>query len=292
MKKSIIIGSIIILITLATPLTLGHGLAVGDEFNVEVKKAHGSFSYTNGATTVSGNTSSFRVGDTSVPIGGQIRAQVDALPGSNEEFSLYDSSNNLLKDVTSSSLGFHLALFVYSFYPFITMGMVSGTANPIDVDIGVSLSDIFYIAPPSINWDNLFDDYNDTEQWAAYYDAFEGDEGNMSSNAYAQWYDDNETISFFVAVAGNYVISAENTDLSIIHNLRFDYNVTNNILQGYNMFTWIYGQYNGETTTFSMSVQVKEENYTRRMGSPFMVAALGILTAFGIYNIITRRRRK
>jgi len=92
-----------------------------------------------------------------------------------------------------------------------------------------------------------------------------------------------------MSIIGNYVVAAETTDLIIIHTLRFDYNVTSNVLQGYDLFTGISGDFEGTETTFSMSAQVKEENYSRKISVHFLFAALGVLSAF---SIAVLRKRK
>ncbi|MFW9923566.1 MAG: hypothetical protein ACFFDW_09815, partial [Candidatus Thorarchaeota archaeon] len=79
--------------------------------------------------------------------------------------------------------------------------------------------------------------------------------------------------------------------LTIIHTLRFDYNVTSYVLQGYNMFTLITGTYEGDDTTFSMNVQVAEENYSRRLGLPNFFIGLGAILSLSIIYTIIRKKK-
>jgi len=291
MRKLISVLTVMaILAILGLPSYTAQGLQVGDDYYFDVKKAYGSFKYSTCSSTVSGNTSNFRVGTHSVPKGAQIRVHIDALTSSDVDFSIYDSNNAKLTDVTSNGFNFALGLIYYSFLPFIVMGISTGTVNPIDPSIGVSLSDNFYIAPPSVDWNSVFDYYNDSTNWEDLYAGFNNGESNVNGTSYAKWYDEGETISFIVSVGGTYFDSGDDTNLFIIHSLRFDYNVTSNVLQGYNMVSTITGTYKGEDTTFSMSVQVAEENYTRRLGTPIIYIGLGIAATFVVMVLLKKRK--
>lgn len=290
MKKSILIGSILILLALTAPLTVTQGLAVGDEYWFVVEQAHGEFEYDNGAL-VNGSTNSFRVGSSSLSVNDRFRCEVDALPTSTVEYSLYDEDDALLADISVSNLNWALTLMIYAIYPFIAMG-ISGSGSVIGLDptIGVGLGDIFYIAPPTIDWNSVFNYYNDSDNWVSLLSGFSNDEGTVNGTSSAKYYDDGETISFFMSILGSYVVAAETTNLVIIHTLRFDYNVTTNVLQGYDLYTGISGDYEGVDTTFTMSAQVKEENYQRNIGVPFLIATLGVLSTFSITVILRKRK--
>lgn len=290
MKKTILIGSVLILLALTAPLTVTQGLAVGDDYWFVVEQAYGDFEYDNGVV-VNGSTDSFRVGSSSLAVDDKFRCEVDALPGSTVDYSLYDEDDALLADISVSNLNWALTLMIYAIYPFIAMGISgSGSVIGLDPDIGVGLGDIFYIAPPTIDWNSIFDYYNDSTNWVSLLSGFSNDEGNVNGTSYAKYYDDGETISFFTSIMGSYVVAAESTNLIIIHTLRFDYNVTTNVLQGYDLYTGISGDYEGTETTFTMSAQVKEENYSRDIGVPFLFAALGILSTFTIAVILRKRK--
>ncbi len=290
MKKVFsVLSVLVIFMLLVIPSLSVQGLQAGDDYYFNVKRAKGSFNYTNGGTTTSGNTSSFRVGTHSIPVNAQIRAHVNSISSGDVSYSIYDSSNAKLTDVTSNGFNFALGLIYYSFFPFIVMGISSGTVNPIDPTIGVSLSDNFYFAPPSTDWNNVYDYYNDSTNWEDLYNSFDTAESNVTGSSYAKWYDAGETISFLVSVMGRYIISSESTDLIIIHTLRFDYNVTSYTLQGYNLQTTISGTYKGEDTTFSMSVQIAEENYTRPLGLSWIYLGVGIITTFTIMILVKKK---
>ena len=290
MKKNLVFGLLIVSLALTIPLTTSQAVSVGDTFRFNVKKAYGSFKYTNGGVTVSGNTSKFRVGNTGVVKGSDLDVEVTALGSSSVDFKISNNGTQLAT-ATSSWLGFGLGLIVYSLYPFIAMGISSGTATAVDPTKGVSLGDIWYVAPPSTNWNSLADYYNDTANWQSFYDSWDDNEDELNVTSYSKYYDDGETLSLIVSASGRYVVSADGTDLGISHSLRFDYNVTSYVLQGYNVFTLILGDYNGEDTTFSMNAQVAEENYTRSLGAPFLWLAVGGLSIFTLAVIIRKRRK-
>ncbi len=290
MKKTILIGSVLILLALTAPLTVTQGLSVGDEYWFEVEQASGDFEYDDG-TVVNGTTDSFRVGSSSLSVGDKFRCEVDAIPSNAVEYSLYDEDDALLSDISATGIGWVLTLMTYAIYPFIAMG-ISGSGSVIGLDptIGVGLGDIFYIAPPTVDWNGIFDYYNDSANWIGLLAGFDNDEGTVNGTSRAEYFDGGETLSFFMSIMGNYVVAAETTDLIIIHTLRFDYNITSNVLQGYDLYTGISGDFEGTDTTFTMSAQVKEENYSRKIGVPFLFAALGILTTFSIAVILRKRK--
>ncbi|MHA1434374.1 MAG: choice-of-anchor S family protein [Candidatus Heimdallarchaeota archaeon] len=290
MKKTVLIGSILILLALSAPFTVTQGLSVGDDYWFEVEQASGNFEYNDGAL-VNGSTNKFRVGTSSLSVGDIFRCDVDALPTNTVEYSLYSEADALLADISVSSLSWVLTLMAYAIYPFIAMG-ISGSGSVIGLDptIGVGLGDIFYIAPPTVDWNGVFDYYNNSANWVSFLSGLSNDEGTVNGSSYAKYYDNDETLSFFMSIIGNYVVAAETTDLIIIHTLRFDYNVTSNVLQGYDLFTGISGDFEGTETTFSMSAQVKEENYSRKISVHFLFAALGVLSAFSIAVILRKRK--
>ena len=291
MKKGLITSVIILALTLSIPITTSQALSVGDSFVYIVKKAHGEFSYSAGtAVTVAGETNKFRVGDTGVAVNSQLDVEVTSIGTSSVNF---DISNNgtVLKSATNNWLSFGLGLIAASMYPFLMMGIsTGGTTTPLDVSKGVSLGDQWYIAPTSTNWQGLYDFYNDTENWEPFFDGFNNDEGNFTIASSATWYDDNETLALGLIGLGQYTVSSEGTSLVIIHNVRFDYNVTSYTLQGYNMNTGISGTYQSEDTTFSMTCQVAEENYTRGLGVSQWILAIGALMSLGILVIFRKKK--
>jgi hypothetical protein len=292
MKKLVISSLFLITLALSIPMTSGAAISIGDSYKFNPKKASGSFEYTNGATTVSGETDKFRVGDTGIATGTIIEANVTNVASSSVTFDIYkDSDNSLLKaGAVSSSLGFALGLIAVSIYPFLAMGISEGTFNPIDVSKGVTLGDSWFFAPPNTNWQDVIDIYNNSDMWSDIYTSF-GPESTLNATSYARWYDNQETLSFIVFALGSLVNTTDDTNLFVLHNLRFDYDVTTNVLMGYNMNTGISGTYFGEETQFSMVVQVAEQNYTRRLGAPMYVLTFGALAAMGIFIVFKKRQK-
>jgi len=290
MKKFTFFTFILLALTFSVPFISVQGVIVGEEFEFVVQKATGTFNYVD-VTTVSGETNKFRVGDTAIDKGDKITVQVDALGASSVDYTIYDESVTQLADVTSSNLGFALSLLYYSFYPFIMMGISTGSVTDLDVSKGVSLGDGFYIAPPGINWNDLYDYYNNPTNWASLYSGFDNDEGNVTTEATATWYDFGDTLAFEIDVSGTYAVVAESTHLGIYHSLRFDYNVTNNLLQGYDMFTLISGDYQGVNTNFGMTVQVTETSYTRDIGVSFLLIGLVSILSLSVIILIRRRSK-
>ena len=78
MKKTILIGSVLILLALTAPLTVTQGLAVGDDYWFVVEQAYGDFEYDNGVV-VNGSTDSFRVGSSSLAVDDKFRCEVDVI---------------------------------------------------------------------------------------------------------------------------------------------------------------------------------------------------------------------
>ncbi|MCG3253762.1 MAG: hypothetical protein KAX09_07930 [Candidatus Heimdallarchaeota archaeon] len=292
MKKITLITFILIALTFSIPfLSVQGSLSVGDEFEFEVQKAYGNFNYVESAVTVSGQTDKFRVGDTALDVGDKIDVTVDAIGASSVDYSVYDASASLLADVSSSSLLFGLSLLYYSVYPFLMLGMSSASVQDLDVSKGVSLGDAFYVAPPNIVWADVYDSYNDPSEWASFFDAFDSDEGNVTTTTKATWFDSGETIAFEIDVSGRYEIAAESTGLGIIHSLRFDYNVSNYVLLGYDMFTLIIGDYQGINTNFAMTVQVTESSYTRKIGAPFLLIGLASILTVSVMVLLRKRSK-
>ncbi|MCE7744755.1 MAG: hypothetical protein GPJ52_06435 [Candidatus Heimdallarchaeota archaeon] len=292
MKKITLITFILIALTFSIPfLSVQGSLSVGDEFEFEVQKAYGNFNYVESAVTVSGQTDKFRVGNTALDVGDKIDVTVDAIGASSVDYSVYDASASLLADVSSSSLLFGLLLLYYSVYPFLMLGMSSASVQDLDVSKGVSLGDAFYVAPPNIVWADVYDSYNDPSEWASFFDAFDSDEGNVTTTTKATWFDSGETIAFEIDVSGRYEIAAESTGLGIIHSLRFDYNVSNYVLLGYDMFTLIIGDYQGINTNFAMTVQVTESSYTRKIGAPFLLIGLASILTVSVMVLLRKRSK-
>ncbi|MHA1121386.1 MAG: choice-of-anchor S family protein [Candidatus Heimdallarchaeota archaeon] len=292
MKKITIFTFIMIALTFSVPFLPVQGvLSVGDEFEFEVKKAYGNFNYVDNTVTVTGQTDQFRVGDTALDKGDKIDVQVDAIGASSVDYSITDSSAVLLADISSSSFLFALSMLYYSVYPFLMLGISSASVTDLDVSKGVSLGDAFYVAPPSIVWDDIYDSYNDVAQWSDLFSAFESDEGNVTTTTKATWYDGGETIAFEIDITGRYEIAAETTGLGIIHSLRFDYNVSNYVLLGYDMFTLISGDYQGINTNFAMTVQVTESSYTRKIGAPFLIIGLASILSVSVMVLLRKRKK-
>ncbi len=290
MKKRIITSIFIIALTLSLPLSASQGLSVGDDFTFVVKAASGDFEYTDNAVTVSGETNKFRVGSTGVAKGQPLDVEVTNIQSTSVSFDIDNNGSNLASP-TSTALGFGLSLILYSLYPFMVMGISTGSVNPIDPTKGVSLGDIWYIAPPSVDWNAVFDLYNDTANWDAIADVYGESEEEMTFTSIAQWYDNDETIKFKATAGGSYVIAADDTDLTIIHSVEFHYNVTNDVLQGYDVLTLITGTYEGSATTFSMNAEVAEESYTRRIGIEPLALILGVILSSGVLVVIRKRKK-
>ena len=290
MKKKLVTTIFIIALTLTVPISAGQGLSVGDSFTFEVKNASGNFEYVTGATTVTGGTKKFRVGSTGVNKGQQLDVAVTAIGTTDVSFNIKNNGTTLASP-TSGALVFGLSLILYSLYPFMVMGISEGSVGPIDPTKGISLGDIWYIAPPSVDWEATFDLYNDTTNWDAIADVYGESEEEMTVTSLAEWYDEGETIKFKVSASGNYVIAADSTDLSILHSVEFHYNTTSYVLQGYDMFTWIYGTYNGQSSEFSMNVEVAEEHYTRRIGIEPLALILGAILSTGVMVLIKKRKK-
>jgi len=293
-KKITLITFILIALTFSIPfpfLSVQGSLSVGDEFEFEVQKAYGNFNYVESAVTVSGQTDKFRVGDTALDVGDKIDVTVDAIGASSVDYSVYDASASLLADVSSSSLLFGLSLLYYSVYPFLMLGMSSASVQDLDVSKGVSLGDAFYVAPPNIVWNDVYDSFNNDTNWEALLSAFDSDEGNVTTDVTATWHDGGDTIAFEVDVSGTYTIATETTHLGIIHSLRFDYNVTNYVLLGYDMFTLISGDYQAVNTNFAMTVQVTESSYTRKIGAPFLLVGLASILSVSVMVLIRKRSK-
>ncbi|HUU77931.1 MAG TPA: choice-of-anchor S family protein [candidate division Zixibacteria bacterium] len=292
MKKGIFTSILVITLALTIPISSSQAVSVGDSFVYVVKKAHGEFSYSEGtAVTVSGETNKFRVGDTGVAVNSNLDIDVTVVGSSSVNFDI-SSNDTVLKSASNNWLSFGLGLIAASMYPFLMMGIsTGGTTDPLDISKGVSLGDQWYIAPPSTDWDNLYDFYNDTANWAPFFAGFSNDEGTFNISSSATWYDDNETLALALVGLGTYSVSAEVTSLTIIHNVRFDYNVTSYTLQGYNMNTGISGTYQGEDTKFNMVVQVAESSYTRGLGVPYIAFAFGALFSIGLIVVIKKRRK-
>ena len=290
-KKITIFTFILIALTFSVPfLSVKGSLSVGDEFEYEVQKAYGNFNYTNNTATVSGTTDQFRIGDNALDVGDDFTVEVDSI-STGVGFSIYDSTESLLLTVSTSSFAFALNLLYYSVYPFVMLGISSASVTDLDVGYGVSLSDLFYIAPPGITWTDIYDSYNDPSQWTALFSAFETDEGNVTTETKATWYDGGDTIAFEIDVSGTYSIAAETTHLGIIHSLRFDYNTSNYVLLGYDMFTLISGDYQGENTNFAMTVQVTEASYTRDIGAPYLLIGLASILSVSVMVLIRKRSK-
>lgn len=290
MKKTIIATLFVLALTLSVPFSVTQGISVGETFNFDIRNASGNFDYSTGSGTVEGETDYFRVGDTAVNEDQQITCEVTSVGSSSVNYDL-SVNGTVIKSATSSALGFGLGLILYSVYPFLVMGISTGSVNPIDVSKGVSLGDGFYIAPPSVNWNSLAEYYNDSSNWEDIYAGWDDNEANLTVSSYSKFYDEGETLSFIVSATGNYVVSGDNTNLAIIHNLRFDYNITSYVLQGYNMLTIITGTYDGYDTTFSMNAQISEENYTRGLGFNGLILAVASITSIGLITIIRKRRK-
>lgn len=292
MKKITLITFILIALTFSVPfLSVQGSLTVGDEFEFEVKKAYGNFNYVESAVTVTGQTDKFRVGDTAIDKGDKIDVQLDAIGTSSVDYSIFDASAVLLADISSSSLLFGLSLLYYSVYPFLMLGISSASVQDLDVSKGVSLGDAFYVAPPSIVWTDVYDSFNDDTNWDSLFSGFDNDEGNVTTDVTATWYDSGATIAFEIDVSGRYEVAAESTGLGIIHSLRFDYNVTNYVLLGYDMFTLISGDYQGINTNFAMTVQVTESSYTRKIGAPFLLIGLASILTVSVMVLLRKRSK-
>jgi len=291
MKKITIFAAVLITLTFSFPFLSAQGsLSVGDTFEFVVQKAYGNFNYTNDTTTVSGETDQFRIGDTPIDIGDEFTVQVDSI-SVGIQYSIYDSASSLLRFVSFSEFHFNVWIFAYSIYPLGVLGMSSADVYDPDVSLGVSLSDFFYIAPPTIDWNFVYDTYNNFSIWEPYFQIFDSDEGNVTVDTAATWYDGGDTISFEIDVSGTYIYKAESTQIGIIHSLRFDYNVSNYVLQGYDAFTLISGDYKGVNTNFAMTVQVTETSYTRDIGIPYLlIGFMSILTVSVI--VLVRKRSK
>jgi len=290
MKKRIITSIFIVALTLSLPLSASQGLSVGDSFTFEVKVASGNFEYINGATTVSGETNKFRVGDTAVNRGSQLEVEVTNIGASTVDFDI-EQGGVTLASPTSSGFGFALSLMLYTLYPFMVMGISSGTVLGVDPDKGVSLGDIWYIAPPTMVWEDVYDAFSDSGEWATFFTAYNQSEEDMTVSTSATWYDGGETLSFVVSAAGKYVIAAESTDLLIIHAVEFHYNTTSYVLQGYDIKTAISGDYKGDSTTFSLSAEIAEESYTRRIGIEPLALILGVILSSGVLVLIRKRKK-
>ena len=290
MKKRIITSIFIIALTLSLPLSASQGLSVGDSFTFEVKVASGNFEYIDGVTTVSGETDKFRVGDTAVNKGSQLDVEVTNIGASTVSFDIDQGGVNLAS-TTSSGLGFALSLIIYTLYPFMVMGISSGSVLAVDPDKGVSLGDIWYIAPPTMDWDSVYDTFNNTDNWAPYFSAYNQSEADMAVTTSATWFDGGETLRFIVSASGNYVIAAESTSLLILHAVEFHYNTTSYVLQGYDIKTAISGDYKGDSTTFSLSAEIAEESYTRRISIEPLALILGIILSSGVLVIIRKRKK-
>ena len=57
------------------------------------------------------------------------------------------------------------------------------------------------------------------------------------------------------------------------------------------MLTIITGTYNGQTSQFSMNVEVAEENYTRRIGIEPLAIILGVILSSGVMVLLRKRRK-
>jgi hypothetical protein len=289
MKKTLFYTMIILSIFLALPISNATGISVGDNYDYEVQDVSGDFSYDDGSGTVSGETDLFRVGDTGLSEGSEFNVEVTDVGSSSVDFDIRDSDNSLLSSASSTGLGFSLSLLVYSLYPFVVMGISGGSVNPIDVSKGVSLGDMWYMAPPSINWESIFDTYNDTENWSSLYSGWEDNEGQLNSASSAKMYDGNDTISFTLTVVGDYVVTADSTDLTIIHSMRFDYDITDYNLLGYWMTSNFDGTYEGSETDFHMVAKVSEATYTRNLSIPIIF--IGLLSLIGGISVIVLRKK-
>ncbi len=289
MKKKIITSIFIIVLTLSLPISASQGLSVGDSFTFVVKSATGNFEYINGATTVSGETKKFRVGSTGLSKGASLDVEVTSIGSSNVGFDIKNNGTTLASP-TNNGLLFALSLILYTLYPFLVMGISEGDVGPIDPTKGVSLGDIWYIAPPSIVWTDVYDSFENTTNWDPFFTAYNQSEADMTVQTSATWYDGGETLSFVVSASGNYLIAAESTDLAIIHSVEFHYNTTSYVLQGYDILTIISGDYKGDSTSFSMNAEVAEQSYTRRIGIEPLALILGVILSSGVLVVIKKRK--
>jgi hypothetical protein len=289
LKKITLFTFILIALTFSVPFLSAQGsLTVGDEFEFEVKKAYGNFNYSNNTQSVSGQTDQFRIGDNALDVGDEFTVEVDSI-SSGVQYSIYDVSDSLLVFASVSAFAFALSIFAYSIYPLALMGMASEDVQDLDTSLGVSLSDVLYIAPPTITWSNIYTQYNDPSQWTGILGVFDSDEGNITVETQATYYDNGDTIAFEIDISGTYIVAAESTSLGIIHSLRFDYNTTNYVLLGYDMFTLISGDYKGANSNLAMTIQVTETSYTRDIGAPYIL--IGMVSILSISVIVLIRKK-
>lgn len=273
------------------PIIHAKGYSVGDSYRYIVEDVSGEFSYSVGSTNIEGSTEKFRVGDTPVSEGGELEVKVTSKGSSSADFDIYDNSSQLLTSASTTSLGFALGLILYSLYPFILLDLSSGSVNPIDVDKGVSIGDSWYLAPPDVNWDGVFNTYNDSDSWSDTYSEWEDNEAELNAVSGARYEDNGATIIFSLTVIGQYWVTADDTDLTITHSMSFHYNVDENNLKGYFMSTSIDGDLEGEETTFSMVVRVIEKGYTRRVGLPFFGVIFSLLASSALIMVIIKKKK-
>lgn len=290
MKKRIITSIFILALTLSLPISASQGLSVGDSFTFIVKRGYAKYNYYSEGEFVTGETDKFRVGSTGLSEGQLLDVKVTSIGTSSVNFAIKNNGSTLANP-SSTPLGFALNLLLYSLYPFILLGMTTGSVSAINPAVGVSLGDIWYIAPPSIDWQDTFDDFNDTASWSGIAAVYEESEEEIDFTTAARWEDNNETIIFEVGVGGRYLITADNTDFTILHSVEFHYNVSSYVLQGYDIFTWITGTYEGHSTTFSLNAEVAEKSYTRRIGIEPLALILGVILSSGILVVIRKRKK-
>ena len=291
LRKITLVTFLIIALTFSLPFISVQGsLAVGDVFEYEIQKAYGNFNYTNTTATVSGQTDQFRIGDTPLDVGDEFTVQVEGI-STGVQYSIYDSTKTLLRYASVGQASFNYQIFKNLIYPFAVLGMASASVGDPNVSLGVSLGDNLYVAPPLTNWNQVYNLYNDVTFYSAFIGGFGSDEGNLTIDTAATWYDGGDTVAFEIDMSGTYIITAESTQLGIIHSVRFDYNVSNHALLGYDMFTLISGDYQGLNTNFAMTVQITETSYTRVIGVPFiLVGFMSVLIASVI--VLVRKRPK
>ncbi|MBD3192873.1 MAG: hypothetical protein GF308_19695 [Candidatus Heimdallarchaeota archaeon] len=289
-KLSIITLSLIGLLFFI-PIIQVKGYSVGDSYRYIVEDASGEFSYTVDSTTTEGSTEKFRVGNTPVSESDELEVKVTNKDSSSADFEIYDNSSQLLTSASTTSLGFALGLILYSLYPFILLDLSSGSVNPIDVDKGVSIGDSWYLAPPDVNWAGVFNTYNDSDSWSDTYSEWEDNEAELNAASGARYEDNGATIIFSLTVIGQYQVFADDTDLTITHSMSFHYNVNENNLKGYFMSTSINGDLEGEETTFSMVVRVKEKGYTRRVGLPFFGVIFSLIASSAVILAIAKKKK-
>ncbi|MFW9997581.1 MAG: choice-of-anchor S family protein [Candidatus Odinarchaeota archaeon] len=259
--------SLLLLLVLSATVIPVRSVEVGDSIIYVVNKVSGSFSYSANGSTTSGSTSNYRVGNEKVPKGTEIRVNITSKIAGLVGYKI-DDNGTLLATASSSEAAFGLGIFYTVFNPFVAMGLMSLTVEPIEVDKGIHMGDWVYVAPTSINWDDISNNFVNASFWQDFMDVLTvNNAGSLNVTGTSKLLDNDETISLSFGMNGDYTNTTEETDLKIKHSIRYDYSILGRNLLGILQETDISGTVEGSTATFKVSIQVVKKGYTGLGGS-------------------------